>query len=387
MPELPKYAPFKNLYPKNLFMNKYYLCPHCSEKTGYESGIKKVVCDICNNLFEKVDHFTDKTMNLLKDFEFSTLTVGVRLPKEEVCREEEILKEIVPDHVKPAKIDFGEIIGFKVTEKLNKTFAKDDPDITLLIDPKKDVITLQIKPIYIYGIYKKFKRGIPQTRWPCSRCRGLGCKSCNFTGQQYPETVEGLVASEFLKVTKGEDSKFHGAGREDIDALNIGGREFVLEIRNPKLRTINLDNLEKASNNANKGKVEISGLRLSNKTEIIALKNKKSDKTYRALTELNTVITKKDLEKLEQLNNTVINQRTPIRVSHRRGDIIRKRRVLEIKYNLIDKKTIELFIKGEAGLYIKELVSGDDGRTKPSVSEILDVEAVVKELDVVDIDS
>lgn len=368
-------------------MNRYYLCPHCSEKTGYKSDIKKPVCDICNNLFEKIDNFTDRTINLLKDFEFSTLTVGVRLPKEEVIREDEILKEIVPDHVKPAKIDFGEIVGFKVTEKLDKTFAKDNPDITLLIDPKKDTITLQIKPVYIYGIYKKFKRGIPQTRWPCSRCRGLGCKSCNFTGQQYPETVEGLVASEFLKVTKGEDSRFHGAGREDIDALNLGGREFVLEIKNPKIRTINLDNIEKTSNKKNKNKVEISGIRLSDKTEIIALKDKKSDKTYKALTELNSVISKTDLKKLEQLNNTVINQRTPVRVSHRRGDIIRKRKVFEIRYNLIDKKTIELFIKGEAGLYIKELISGDDGRTKPSVSEILKVKAVVKELDVVEIDS
>jgi len=37
-------------------------------------------------------------------------------------------------------------------------------------------------------------------------------------------------------------------------------------------------------------------------------------------------------------------------------------------------------------LYIKELISGDGGRTKPSLSELLGTETEVKELDVVDVD-
>ncbi|HDN68368.1 MAG TPA: hypothetical protein ENG23_02140, partial [Methanomicrobia archaeon] len=54
-------------------------------------------------------------------------------------------------------------------------------------------------------------------------------------------------------------------------------------------------------------------------------------------------------------------------------------------------------IKCEGGLYIKELVSGDGGRTKPSLSELLgaevggaeeggvEVKAEVKELDVLEV--
>jgi len=40
-------------------------------------------------------------------------------------------------------------------------------------------------------------------------------------------------------------------------------------------------------------------------------------------------------------------------------------------------------VVGEAGLYIKELVSGDNGRTKPSLAEILGKDAHVTSLDVV----
>ena len=42
-------------------------------------------------------------------------------------------------------------------------------------------------------------------------------------------------------------------------------------------------------------------------------------------------------------------------------------------------------IEAEAGLYIKELVSGDEGRTKSSLSELLGVESKVEKLDVLDV--
>ena len=40
-----------------------------------------------------------------------------------------------------------------------------------------------------------------------------------------------------------------------------------------------------------------------------------------------------------------------------------------------------------AGLYIKELVSGDDGRTVPSLASVLGVPARVLELDVIEVSS
>jgi tRNA pseudouridine synthase 10 len=66
--------------------------------------------------------------------------------------------------------------------------------------------------------------------------------------------------------------------------------------------------------------------------------------------------------------------------------LIRKRLVKALKYKQIDKRTIELTVKTNAGLYVKELVTGDNGRTKPSVTEIMGVEAKPKNLDVIKIE-
>jgi len=45
----------------------------------------------------------------------------------------------------------------------------------------------------------------------------------------------------------------------------------------------------------------------------------------------------------------------------------------------------EIVFECESGTYVKELVSGDDGRTKPSLSELLGREAKVAQLDVLEI--
>ena len=43
---------------------------------------------------------------------------------------------------------------------------------------------------------------------------------------------------------------------------------------------------------------------------------------------------------------------------------------------------LELLIECEGGLYIKELISGDENRSKPSISEILGTNARCVQLDV-----
>ena len=79
-------------------------------------------------------------------------------------------------------------------------------------------------------------------------------------------------------------------------------------------------------------------------------------------------------------------QRTPARVAHRRADPVRERRVVDIECLGIENSLFRIEVVGEGGLYIKELVSGDGGRTTPSLAEILAVPAKVVALDVVQVD-
>jgi tRNA pseudouridine synthase 10 len=44
-----------------------------------------------------------------------------------------------------------------------------------------------------------------------------------------------------------------------------------------------------------------------------------------------------------------------------------------------------IFIKCEGGLYVKELITGDEGRTKPNLSELIGIPVQVVELDVLEV--
>ena len=80
-----------------------------------------------------------------------------------------------------------------------------------------------------------------------------------------------------------------------------------------------------------------------------------------------------------------INQQTPLRVMRRRADKVRLKHVLDLSYEVIDDVTFSMKIKTEGGLYIKELISGDDGRSQPNVSDILGVRAICEQLDVIEV--
>jgi tRNA pseudouridine synthase 10 len=117
------------------------------------------------------------------------------------------------------------------------------------------------------------------------------------------------------------------------------------------------------------------------------LKSNKAHKKYRILVEVDGAVSADEFGiAVKTLQGVTIQQRTPERVAHRRADKIRERKVLDIECvgQQDDKFIVEVL--GEAGLYIKELVSGDSGRTVPSLAEILKKKAHVTSLDVTQVE-
>ena len=87
----------------------------------------------------------------------------------------------------------------------------------------------------------------------------------------------------------------------------------------------------------------------------------------------------------EKLTGTTIKQQTPLRVVHRRADIVRERYIYKLEVKKVTLKKALLYIKCQGGLYVKELVSGDEGRTVPNVSALLDNPAKTLKLDVLNV--
>ncbi|MEM2934058.1 MAG: tRNA pseudouridine(54/55) synthase Pus10 [Methanocellales archaeon] len=357
---------------------------HAQKKLGVKIEQK---CWVCGDLFKKIEKLEEKAQRLLANYEYNTFHVGT-IVRGELAEKEEILwNKYKITQAEPLKAEVNREIGKLLQHKTGKKVELMRPDIVVLIDLEREEARLQVNSIFIYGKYRKLIRGIPQTHWPCRNCHGIGCERCNFTGKMYIESVEELVAPKVLEASGGRKAIFHGAGREDIDARVLGrGRPFILEVREPKIRNLDLKTLEQAINSYAAGKVEVEGLRFVEKTAVEIIKNREAEKLYRVKVIFDQAISEEKLKiALASLIKTTIEQRTPQRVAHRRADRIRRRKVLEVELKEFKSNEALLEIRCEGGLYVKELISGDGGRTKPSLSEMLGVEASAVELDVIEV--
>jgi tRNA pseudouridine synthase 10 len=344
-------------------------------------------CWLCEGLLDEIDHFTTLISETLKNYEYTTFLIGSKIDEDIQEREQHLWKLLEMEDAEPIKMEINREIGKILEPQLKKTVDIPNPDIMAVIDTAFDVIHLQIKPLFIYGRYKKFDRGIPQTKWDCSICRGKGCKKCNNTGKLYKTSVQELISEKILEITKGTEDAFHGSGREDIDARMLGtGRPFVVEIKNPEKRTIDLSLLERDINSSALEKVEVTCLRYSKKEEINRLKHAPFRKTYRVTIEAAQPINKEKLIKVAQtLQGQLIKQLTPTRVAHRRANKIRERTIYNCTIESVEDSIARLTIETESGTYVKEFVSGDDNKTQPNLSDLIGIPCKVKELDVINV--
>ncbi len=341
------------------------------------------ICWVCNNLFEHLDSWAQKAITALSDYEYGNFLVGTKVTGLLAENEEIIWAESGTTFAEPLKTELNREVGKRIEKLTGKKANLKKPQIVALLDIENDKVELEINSLYIYGRYRKLVRGIPQTRWPCRECGGKGCERCGNTGRMYQESVDELIKPHLVAAARCEDTAFHGAGREDIDALMLGdGRPFVVEAKRPHIRSMDLALLESEINSKAAGKIEVLGLKFVESETVEQLKSMKADKIYRLKIEHHTT-EEKLKSSLDIISGTPIKQKTPTRVLHRRADLERIRRVHSTELESYSENTAVLIINCEGGLYVKELVSGDGGRTIPSVAFLTGSEAKVIELEVI----
>jgi tRNA pseudouridine synthase 10 len=381
---------------------------------------EKNSCVICGNTLKIIDSNKQLIIDKIEEkiqylgLEFDSFLIGSKIPKN-VLEMDISINETMNFDVENIKKEINRTVGKELESCLDKVVDFNKPDIVIMLDLRglfekigknsdyliennensyltnlleaNDIkVRIQINPIFIEGKYLKLIRGIPQTKWPCRKCKGKGCEACKFTGKMYDESVEELISNIILKHAKTYKCSFHGAGREDIDVKMLGsGRPFVLEIKEPRIRKLDLNKLSKEINEFSKGKTKYLDLKYVEKSRKAEIKTSSSDtyKIYSALVECDDFINEETLIKLQALKT--IKQQTPNRVNHRRADKVRIKEVKELKTKLINHNSFEVIVKTQGGLYIKELISGDDGRTNPNISDLLNVKSKCKRLDVIEV--
>ncbi len=339
-------------------------------------------CEYCTGVFEELDDLEQTLVKSLDRHEYSTFLIGIRPSAEMKNREEDLQDRFGVEFTEPIKTELSRLLGKRLEARTGKTVDFERPDVNPVLDltEGRKTVELQVNSLLIYGQYNKYSREIPQTVWHCRNCRGSGCEQCDWTGKNYQTSIQEIIQEPFMKATQAIEAAFHGGGREDVDAKCLGKREFILELKEPLERHLDVQELENKVNSST-DKVEVYNMREAGKDEIERVKQSRTEKTYRAIVETGEKVQISENPDFTMLE-TELEQRTPNRVSHRRADKIRRRKVKRINLRQVDNRKLDVRIRAEAGTYIKEFISGDEGRTQPNLASELGTEAECVELDV-----
>lgn len=344
------------------------------------------LCPVCEDVFSLMPRFAENVAEAVNEVESENFLVGTKVEPSIVETEKALWEKYGLENPEAIKSELNREIGKLVLPLVHRRVEFKNPQVVALVDTRFGDVKLDIAPLFIGGRYNKYSREIPQTIWPCRECHGKGCPHCHGKGKMYETSVQEIIGDIALEMAEGDEHFFHGMGREDIDARMLGdGRPFVLEISQPKKRFIDLDELEKRSSAGEM--VAFNSLHFVQREAVERYKGAASDKIYRVRVKADGKVNKETVVEVAlSFKDADIDQRTPRRVEHRRADLVRHRRIHWVTADSFGEDEFDLELETDSGTYVKEFVSGDDGRTQPNFSERLGIKCVVVALDVLAID-
>eukprot|EP01053_Blabericola_migrator_P006410 Blabericola_migrator_1__6409@NODE_3230_length_1929_cov_13_182599_g2023_i0_p1_GENE_NODE_3230_length_1929_cov_13_182599_g2023_i0NODE_3230_length_1929_cov_13_182599_g2023_i0_p1_ORF_typecomplete_len502_score56_60_NODE_3230_length_1929_cov_13_182599_g2023_i04041909 len=245
-------------------------------------------------------------------------------------------------------------------------------------------IQIRTASLLVYAKYKKYCRDLGQSRWTGGDGGGAA---------EIPKySIEELLADKLCPLFKAECLKLNGCGREDWDVRMLGsGREILCEVCEPRTGpSYDLKEVEAAVIEACHAAVANTGVFLSDISVRLVSTQSVSDcirdfdmtnkqdrvKVYGLVIKTSRPIR----EDLTIACPVTIQQKTPIRVLHRRAWKIRPKIIHELQIDRLTDELALVRVVASGGTYIKEFVHGDLGRTKPSLGDLIPGDAIKVDL-------
>jgi len=328
--------------------------------------VEGVPCYICGGLLTDVEKYAHEAVKHTGDIDFETFAVGTTIPSDVLKREAEVVAKFLITTGESIKHEINRRIGKEMLKLLTgKRVDKLRPNIVVRIDLLTGKVTVVRNPILLEGKYLKLSRRVAQAK------RFGSVKTTLLDKLQYVRDFYG-----------GLEHIIHVSGREDSDVRMLGpGRPLVVEVKQPIRYRGQVPPLVD-------DEVVFRPLSFTTREEVRRLKEKaKVDiKLYRALVYSERPLTAEDLGKMAELSGKIITQYTPRRIKRLHPRRKRTRMVYELTWRLISPHVFELYVRCQGGLYVKEFIHGDGGRTIPSAAEVLNSYLEVLELDVLSIE-
>lgn len=244
--------------------------------------------------------------------------------------------------------------------------------------------------LWLESRYRKLQRGLPQTVFFCPECKGdrrrrRDCAKCEGFGKLTRESVQELIGRRLVPAMGGKYGVFHGAGREDIDVLMLGrGRPFVFEVQGARNPDVDLAALKQEIEQRAGGAIELAPFVRVDRRRVAYWKETHFDKIYLAEVAVDAPPGEAGHAAARAFDGLTL-QRTPQRVAHRRADLDRERALRVLALDPLPDGALRLRVHCQHGTYVKEWISGDEGRTTPSLASLLGVGARCRQLDVEEI--
>ncbi|XP_011178472.1 putative tRNA pseudouridine synthase Pus10 [Zeugodacus cucurbitae] len=349
--------------------------PDVSLKEAIKLILNPIICEKLNKIYD-INNGLMVTINLIHTEEEEGIAQLEKLnslvnPRKKGQKLEQISRSLIEKKYTP----------LRVSSELFKNAFIVPPSIPNEC-LKFDSVSLIGPSTYVAGRYRKLSRKLSHTPWVLNGERVMD--------DSIEEIIIRNIAHYFCDDPKRVN--FMSSGREDVDVRCLGaGRPFVLEIPNAFRSSLLSGEARKIEENIDMSqKVSVRDIQIVKREELTHIKmgEEQKRKCYRALCQIDTNVTVDILKRLDFKSGFEIQQKTPIRVLHRRPLHTRPRTVYSLKASVCrqHQNLIILDIVTQAGTYIKELVHGEFGRTIPSVASLVGHHIDIIALDVVEID-
>ena len=358
------------------------VCKHCIARllslTPHELVQYKLPpvanCAACSGILDRLEDLKACAREAIGRYCFHD--IQVEIPNQLLTKDMTIV-DIVHS---PPSCTLKNFVKGKITVALQK--SREGPVLYVLISDR-DTFNCELRwpSLYVTGRYFKRSRRVSHSR---------------FMPGNPVSSVEGELVTHISELVNCGEIKFLSAGREDMDVRMLGsGRPFCLTLVNP----VPDDSLPppKTKDEFAQGVgaripneiecgygVSASGLEISWRVPNVEPKHVKC---YRCIVYCSRTVTQEMFERLRQVHDLEIIQRTPCRVAHRREMMNREKRVISLECQKVSEHFFVLDLKTSSGTYIKEFVNSDFGRTKPCLAELMNpdeaMECQLLQLDVV----